>query len=188
MVDIKDIILRGDRFYVRVPSEKSNEIMKVIPRAVYVWLKGNPSFKSIPKGYVIHHLDYDPTNDDLSNLALMCKPHHSAHHLKRQIINTQVITVGDPDIPHPKYYPKIYFDSSKMRWFIRIREAVGISNKTKVKSYFKYMGKHISSRVEAETVAKEIWERYGDSDIQLTLTVEDRKRPDETLKKEGVHG
>jgi hypothetical protein len=52
------------RFYVKVSNGYSE---KTMPRANFVWLKANPSFESIPKGYVVHHLDFDPTNDDPSN-------------------------------------------------------------------------------------------------------------------------
>ncbi len=50
----------------------------------YIWLKGNPSFRAIPPGYLIHHLDLDPLNDDVSNLALMFRHHHWAYHLKHK--------------------------------------------------------------------------------------------------------
>ena len=34
----------------------------------------------IPKGYVIHHIDYNPTNNDPSNLSLIdCRSHGSLH-------------------------------------------------------------------------------------------------------------
>ena len=43
----------------------------------YVWIKHNGE---IPKGYHIHHLDGDVSNNDISNLALMSPSAHSSHH------------------------------------------------------------------------------------------------------------
>jgi hypothetical protein len=47
----------------------------------YVWEKHNGK---IPKGYDIHHLDGDKTNNDISNLECLPKPEHtrkySPHH------------------------------------------------------------------------------------------------------------
>ena len=37
---------------------------------------------SIPQGMVVHHIDGDPTNDDISNLALMTKEAHNTIHHK----------------------------------------------------------------------------------------------------------
>lgn len=34
----------------------------------------------IPPGYIVHHVDHDKRNNDLSNLALMSRQEHSAHH------------------------------------------------------------------------------------------------------------
>lgn len=47
----------------------------------YVWLceKGG-----IPKGYEIHHIDYDKSNNAISNLELMKINEHKAHHAKIQ--------------------------------------------------------------------------------------------------------
>lgn len=67
--EILEITFRKDRFFVKV--KLCNGAIKTFPRYVYNWLKHNPSFKSIPKGYLIHHLDHEKTNDDPSNLVLM---------------------------------------------------------------------------------------------------------------------
>lgn len=34
----------------------------------------------IPEGHHIHHIDHDPLNNDLSNLACLSKPEHHRHH------------------------------------------------------------------------------------------------------------
>ena len=59
MLEVTERFLRGGRWFVRLAS---GEQQKTMPRANYVWLKGNPSFSEIPKGYVVHHLDLDQTN------------------------------------------------------------------------------------------------------------------------------
>lgn len=39
---------------------------------------------AIPKGMVVHHIDGDPTNDDIDNLALVtAAAHNTIHHLRR---------------------------------------------------------------------------------------------------------
>lgn len=43
----------------------------------YVWIKHNGE---IPKGYHIHHLDGDVSNNDIANLVLMSPSAHSSHH------------------------------------------------------------------------------------------------------------
>ena len=101
---------RKDRWYVKILSNgKSNGM----PYANYIWMKGNPAFFDIPKGYVIHHLDGDALNDDISNLVIMQKHHHSAYHWKYKIIQSEV-SIDPSVIRHEKQYffpirePKIY--------------------------------------------------------------------------------
>lgn len=36
----------------------------------------------IPKGYVVHHADHDPANNDIANLVLMPRSEHHSHHSK----------------------------------------------------------------------------------------------------------
>ena len=62
------------RWYVVL--DESFFSVKTMKKAVYVWLFHNPAFIQIPKGYVIHHLDHNSLNDDISNLALMQKHQH----------------------------------------------------------------------------------------------------------------
>lgn len=40
---------------------------------IYVWEKVNGK---VPKGFVIHHIDHDRTNNDIENLELMTKKKH----------------------------------------------------------------------------------------------------------------
>lgn len=43
----------------------------------YVWEKYNGE---IPKGCDIHHIDHDKSNNDISNLRMICKPDHMKLH------------------------------------------------------------------------------------------------------------
>lgn len=96
---------RGNRFYVRV---ENGEGTKTMPRANHEWLKSNPSFKEIPKGYVIHHLDGNQTNDDPTNLVLMQKFHHSAYHWKQKLVDVEVNLHDDfVELPFMKKAPRI---------------------------------------------------------------------------------
>ena len=81
-------VLKKGRWYAIL--DQSFNGRKTMPHAHYVWLLGNPCFEEIPKGYVIHHLDYDEQNDDISNLVIMQKHHHSAHHWKQKIITPKI--------------------------------------------------------------------------------------------------
>jgi hypothetical protein len=79
---VAEKILRNGRWHVRL--ETSIRGRKTVPLAWYVWLKGNPGFKDIPDNYVVHHLDHDELNDDISNLVIMSRYHHTAHHILGQ--------------------------------------------------------------------------------------------------------
>jgi predicted nucleic acid-binding Zn ribbon protein len=48
----------------------------------YVWII---NYGEIPKGYVVHHIDNDKRNNDISNLALMSFSEHSKYHSKKRI-------------------------------------------------------------------------------------------------------
>jgi len=38
------------------------------------------NLEKIPKGYIVHHMDYDTKNNDISNLQLVTKSEHSTIH------------------------------------------------------------------------------------------------------------
>lgn len=48
----------------------------------YVWEKENK--KTLPKGYVIHHIDENKLNNDISNLQLMSVSEHNSHHRRKK--------------------------------------------------------------------------------------------------------
>lgn len=56
---------------------KTENGRKPIRAHQYVWIKHNGE---IPKGFHVHHLDGNPANNDISNLALMSNSAHSSHH------------------------------------------------------------------------------------------------------------
>ena len=115
---IKKIYFRGERFYITISDDEGKQ--KTFPRANYNWLKGNPSFEEIPKGYVIHHLDGDKLNDDISNLVIMQKHHHAAHHWKNKTILPKIEVRFSP-IPGdlreyiPLKEPTIHWNKAKNR-------------------------------------------------------------------------
>ena len=45
---------------------------------VYVWEKANGE---VPKGYDIHHIDHDKSNNTLSNLVAMSRHNHISMHM-----------------------------------------------------------------------------------------------------------
>jgi len=77
-----DQFTKKGRFYVKFDRKYSVTNSSVMPRSHYIWLLHCPDFERLPKGYVLHHLDWDETNDDISNLALMLTGGHAAHHFK----------------------------------------------------------------------------------------------------------
>ncbi len=54
----------------------------------HIWLKNNPK-REIPKSHVIHHIDLDPYNNDISNLEIMESIKHKKLHVKimKEFIN-----------------------------------------------------------------------------------------------------
>ncbi len=142
--------IKDARWYVRLAY---GEQKKTIPNANYVWLKGNPSFSEIPKGYVVHHLDLDPLNDDISNLALMAKYHHTAYHWKHK--NICVPVVIDPELGLPIEPPRICEKKDRNAFVIYYKVKVGEKNKRKF--LYKLDGKKLSSREDAEAACVKLW-------------------------------
>jgi len=104
--DVFETFLRSNRFFVRVKYDDGR--VSTMPRANYMWLKNNPSFSTIPPSYVVHHLDWDQTNDDPSNLVIMQKYHHSAYHWKNKIKEIPINTYSESvDITGLKTLPRV---------------------------------------------------------------------------------
>jgi hypothetical protein len=64
----------------------------------------------IPKGFVVHHIDEDVTNNDLSNLQLLSRSEHAKHHY----YETALLSCGHGDWRKCKYC-KEYDDTENMR-------------------------------------------------------------------------
>ena len=77
------------------------------PQAQYNWLKGNPAFADIPSDYLIHHLDGDPLNDDISNLVIMYKFHHIAYHWKNKTKIVEVKVGYNDELGTPYKKPRL---------------------------------------------------------------------------------
>lgn len=128
-----------------------------MPLANAVWLRGNPSFEGIPRGHVIHHLDYDPMNDDVSNLALMYKLHHIAHHFKNKTCIVPIkynIALMDYEnnFDYPTKKPRIYQRPKADNWFLAYYMCGG-----KRKLLYKMNGRNFISKKEAEEAINMLW-------------------------------
>lgn len=49
----------------------------VYTESVYIWEKVNGP---VPEGYVVHHIDHNPKNNNIDNLQLMTRGEHIIHH------------------------------------------------------------------------------------------------------------
>lgn len=68
---------RGRYYLGNVPGEDGKR--HPVRAHVYVWEKHNGK---VPEGFSVHHLDKNPKNNDISNLALMSYSAHSSYHAK----------------------------------------------------------------------------------------------------------
>jgi hypothetical protein len=148
--------LKKDRWYVRISSNGSS---KTMPQANYIWLKGNPAFLDIPKDYLIHHLDEDRQNDDISNLAIMQKYHHIAYHWKHKIVKPELdLAEGFIRVGRTRYAPirepRIYRLGDGFRVYLREKTFEG---ETKGIFINRWEGKPIKTREMAEWVKSQIW-------------------------------
>lgn len=68
---IKFYLAKGTKYYVGNVNGRPKRLHR------YVWEKYNGE---IPKGYAIHHIDFNPENNDISNLMIMNAKEHSSYH------------------------------------------------------------------------------------------------------------
>lgn len=83
------IIYRGKK-YNRLPNSprrqarvyywRHDSYQSPFPLHRQIWID---NFGEIPKGFIIHHKDDNPLNNELSNLELMGKSEHSRMHCSR---------------------------------------------------------------------------------------------------------
>lgn len=154
---IKETFIRGSRAYVKVEFPINGRI--TILQANYTWLMGNPAFEDIPKGYVIHHLDGNELNDDISNLVLMQKHHHAAYHFKQKVLMPKVHIRKDfLEIKRSVYFPTRkprVFQRSPNRFYLQFRER--LDGERKIKNIYSWEGQPISTREMAEKIRDIIW-------------------------------
>jgi HNH endonuclease len=162
-------VFHNKRWYVDLmPSLNGRDR---IPYAHYVWLETNPSFIDIPRGYVIHHLDCDETNDDATNLVLMSKPIHTAYHWKHKTQKVKIQFAYDDihteNIYCPTKEPNIIHEKKRggsERYYLSFYEMVnGKAISRKVYTFLTNSGKILSgfkSRKDAEFVKHEIWGKH----------------------------
>lgn len=135
---------------------------KSMPHANYVWLEGNPMFKGIPKGYVVHHLDLDQMNDDISNLVIMAMNHHRAYHLKHHNstipLEHDIKTESSCKIPDglPITKPRAYYDKDRGSWriYYRVRESDGRITSMRLGSF---IGRKFTTKEDADGVIENLW-------------------------------
>lgn len=162
-MEIKDFkivekVFKRDIWFVVLDNPYNGR--KTMPYCHYVWLKGNPIFHVIPTGYVIHHLDHDKQNDDISNLVLMQKHHHVAHHWKQKIINSDVPVKIDCSPSNriaffPLTRPRIYPLKSGNAFFVQVWEETAKGKRpTKV---YRHNGEKFKTEEDAEKFVALIW-------------------------------
>ncbi len=151
-------LARG-RWYVKLENKVNNR--NTVPNAWYVWLNGNPSFKEIPKGYAIHHLDHNELNDDISNLVLMNRHHHTAHHLKQKTIqpklNLSYAAIKNRDII-PSRKPTIWHINKNDQYSVCIHEK--IDGGREMKRITKRGNFKIKTKKDAEKIAADLWDEF----------------------------
>lgn len=157
---VEKVLARG-RWGLRILNRLTGRT-KIISNARHVWLEGNPCFKEIPKGYVIHHLDHNELNDDISNLVLMQKSYHNAHHSKNKTVSTKInidYSNGVRDKFYPVSEPKIYFNEQRNIYSIRFREEV---NGVRSQKYIsKFNGVKFTTKELAEEAKAKMWPVKG---------------------------
>jgi len=156
--NVKETFVRRGRRYVIISMSMGGR--KTIPYANYIWLKGNPSFVEIPIGYAIHHLDGNELNDDISNLVIMQKHHHTAYHFKQRILKPEVRLNEEPMgekrlIYSPISEPQIKKRSGKERYYLSFTERrMGKSRTTNLYSWEGYI---FRTRELAQMAKNAIW-------------------------------
>jgi hypothetical protein len=153
-MEILETKFKRDRFYVTYKDDKGKQHTE--PRATYVWLKTNPAFPYIPKGYVIHHLDADKTNDDPSNLSLMQRFHHIAHHWKGKIVDGKMNFGDDIALYCPTKRPVKYKPPTGKRYCIMFSEK-NLHGKSIKRRVWRRNGKPMFTEEDAEKLIDEIW-------------------------------
>jgi len=151
-------VFRKDRWYAIL--DKPFNGYKRMPYAHYVWLLGNPGFVNVPSGYVVHHLDYDEINDDISNLVIMQKHHHLSYHLKQKTIKSKVkVEVSKTNSANREYSPtrKPKVRKQAGKYYIDFYErSGGASHRVRL---FTWKGKPFLTEQSAKRIANNIYKK-----------------------------
>jgi hypothetical protein len=80
----------------------SSMMKRYLPNAVKAWLEAHPG-EIVGNGYVIHHIDGDPSNDSPDNLTRLSVAQHIALHRKqeREYIKTLQRLLDEAGIAYP---------------------------------------------------------------------------------------
>ena len=107
---------------------------------------------------MVHHLDRDETNDDPSNLVLMGKPQHTAHHWKNKTINVPItIDNANRSSYAPRRKPRYYFNKKAKRYFLQFSETDENGGKPRLIQLWKYNDKPILKEEDAIAFCNELW-------------------------------
>ena len=159
--EVKEKFFQNGRWYLRLKAKFYGRT--IIPYAQHVWLEGNPAFNCVPKGYVIHHIDHNATNDDITNLVLMQKNHHTAYHVKLKKLKPELdmaVPIKEPKrtVFMPTCKPRVNVDRRRKnpRYFLSMTEYIdGERKRTRISHYD---GRKFETREQAEVVANHIWD------------------------------
>ena len=152
----ENYILFDGRRYTRQTNGYYREYSgKYLHRAVWERFNGE-----IPEGYVIHHIDGDKSNNDLTNLQLMTKSEHVKLH---NSVKTNICRYCGKEFESKcNYIGECYFCSSacKTKWHrennceIRICEECGKAFSTYKHGKIRYCSKKCSARARTRANSK----------------------------------
>ncbi len=159
--NVRETFVRKGRRYVSILGPIKGR--RTMPYANYVWLKGNPSFLEIPDGYVIHHLDGNELNDDISNLAIMQKHHHAAYHFKQKILKPELKLIKDSvRIQRTAYFPlnepKVKRKKHDGKYIVSFTERT--DGKSKTVNLCSWEGKVFKTEEMAMVAKEAIWRPF----------------------------
>lgn len=163
--------IREGRCHVTLTTESGTSA--TMPNAHYAWLLANPVFNEIPKGYSIHRLDFDPLNDDPTNLVLMKSTLHGAYHFKHSAKNSTPPTrafIQDASLPSLGSNIAritVSFNKQRNRWGLTWME--GERGKKKQRKLYAFNGKPFESKEDAEECRVYILNYLGIS-VSVKLT------------------
>lgn len=98
-IDSRAIVVDGYNFYPTKQGYYAGSVgKKKIKRLhIYIWEK---YYGAVPKGYHVHHIDEDKTNNDISNLALVnAHDHVSMHSSSAERVETAIRNMNEKARP-----------------------------------------------------------------------------------------